>query len=108
MTCSTPARLYQLRSKRTISSLAGSVASLEEDDDLEPLQSNRLLHLEELELEPRELVDVVVLLPRFLRGAPIAHDPPALLDAGFLLRVLQDLAADPRLLRFSHGQRGSV
>src|SRR6516225_8811414 len=119
MTRSTLARLYQLRSNRTISpaegnsatyrwkyhcprslsvgvarattrqtrgfsgsvmrlmtpTLARCIPALEDDAHLEMVVPHTLLHLDQLDLEVHEFLDVVVILRGFAWFGSVAHDP---------------------------------
>ena len=55
--------------------------------DLQPLQAHPLLHLEQLELQPRELVDVLVLPGADRRRLGIAENLPAPLQERYFLGV---------------------
>jgi hypothetical protein len=69
--------------------LAGSIAAFEDHDDAVPLEAHRLLELEELELQPRELLDVFVPLGLRLGRLPLADHVPVPFDARVLARLLE-------------------
>ena len=69
-------------------SLAGGVPALEEDDDLEAVQSNPFLQLDELELQMGEFLDVLVISRRFTRLRPVVP-VPILLDRSDFLGIAQ-------------------
>src|SRR6516165_7587843 len=58
--------------------LASSIATLEDDDNLEALQTHPFLHFEELELQADELVRVFVVRRWFIRWLAVADNVPAL------------------------------
>src|SRR5262249_10226460 len=74
--------------------LAGRVAALEDDDDLEALQTHPLLQLDEIELQANELVSVFVTRRRLLRQLAVSDDMPALLGGRRLQSVSQPLTAE--------------
>ena len=69
-------------------SLAGRVPALEEDDDLEAVQSNPFLQLDELELQMGEFLDVLVISRRLTQLRPVVP-VPILLDRSDFLGIAQ-------------------
>jgi hypothetical protein len=66
--------------------LAGRVATLEDDHDLEAVEAHPLLQLDQLELQMGKFFDVVVILGRLVRLAALG-EMPILLDRRHFLAV---------------------
>src|SRR6516164_7157334 len=72
--------------------LARRVPALEDDAHLETVMPHTLLHLDQLDLEVHEFLDVVVILRGFAWFGSVAHDP-VLLEFCGLPRQLHHFAA---------------
>ena len=76
--------------------LAGSIATFEQDTDLEPLQPHPLLHFEQFKLQPNELIDVAVIPVWRNQRYCVADDPPTTLGGRPLFRIDADFPVSRR------------
>jgi hypothetical protein len=89
----TDARVQRLGDALDDAALAGGIAALEQHADPEALQAHPFLHLEQLELQAHQLVDVLVVAGGTLRRPTGSDDAPAAFGRDHLLGITAEFPA---------------